>query len=93
MPRGTTGGFRFNTIMPDGYPAGSGWKHPPHIYFKVMKQGSVKCIPQRQSPSHLLNETDHLLQRKTHVEQKLMIAEVLSEQDSEFYYRIVLERA
>ena len=58
-----------------------------------MKRGFVDCIPQRQFPSHLLNETDHLLQRKTHVEQKLMIAEVLSEQDSEFYYRIVLERA
>ena len=87
-----TDGFRFNTIMPDSYPAGPGWKHPPHIYFKVMKRGFVDCIPQRQFSSHLLNETDRLLQRKTHVEQNLMIAKVLPEQDSEFYYRIVLER-
>ena len=88
-----TDGFRFNTIMPDSYPAGPGWKHPPHIYFKVMKRGFVDCIPQRQFSSHLLNETDRLLQRKTHVEQNLMIAKVLPEQDSEFYYRIVLKRA
>ena len=79
--------------MPVSYPPGPRWERPPHIHFKVMKRGFVDCIPQRWIPSHLLNETDHLLQRKTHVEQKLMIAEVLSEQDSEFYYRIVLERA
>ena len=58
-----------------------------------MKRGFVDCIPQRQFSSHLLNETDRLLQRKTHVEQNLMIAKVLPEQDSEFYYRIVLKRA
>jgi hypothetical protein len=34
-----------------------------------------------------------LLQRKTDAEQKLMIAEVLRERDSDFRYRIVLERA
>ena len=79
--------------MPDSYPAGPGRKNPPHIHFKVMKRGFVDCIPQRQFSSHLLNETDRLLQRKTHVEQNLMIAEVLPEQDSEFHYRIVLERA
>ena len=79
--------------MPDSYPAGPGQKNPPHIHFKVMKRGFVDCIPQRQFPSHLLNETDRLLQRTTHVEQNAMIAEVLSEKDSEFYYRIVLERA
>lgn len=79
--------------MPDSYPAGPGWERPPHIHLKVMKRGFVDCIPQRQIPSHLLNETDRLLQRKTHVEKNLMIAEVLPEQDSEFYYRIVLKRA
>lgn len=44
-------------------------------------------------PGHPLNETDRLLQRKTDEEQKLMVAEVLREQESNFHYRIVLERA
>jgi protocatechuate 3,4-dioxygenase beta subunit len=58
-----------------------------------MKRGFVELITQMYFPGHPLNETDRLLQRKTDAEQKLMIAEVLRERDSDFRYRIVLERA
>ena len=93
VPSGTAGGFRFHTVMPGSYPAGPGWERPPHIHFKVMKRGFVELITQMYFPGHPLNETDRLLQRKTDAEQKLMIAEVLRERDSDFHYRIVLERA
>jgi len=93
VPSGTAGGFRFHTVMPGSYPAGPGWERPPHIHFKVMKRGFVELITQMYFPGHPLNETDRLLQRKTDEEQKLMVAEVLREQESNFHYRIVLERA
>ena len=58
-----------------------------------MERGFVELITQMYFPNHPLNETDRLLQRKTDAEQKLMTARVLRGQDSDFHYRIVLERA
>lgn len=59
-------------------------------YFKVIKQGFVGFSCQSISPD-MRNETDRLLQRKTHGEQKRMVVEVCREWDGNSHNRPVLE--
>ena len=62
------------------------------IHFKVIKQGFVGFIVSIYSPGHLLDETDCLLQRKTHGEQKRMVVAVCGAWEGYSHSRPVLER-
>ena len=92
VPSGKDGEFKFKTVLPGAYPAADGWMRPPHIHFKVTKEGYVDLVTQMYFPEHLLNEVDLLLQRKSQEEQKLMIAEKISSNPDSYYYRIVIEK-
>lgn len=92
VPSGKDGGFRFKTVFPGTYPAADGWVRPPHIHFKVTKLGYVELITQMYFPGHELNQEDLLLQRKSPEEQKLMIAEKISDAPESYHYKIVLQK-
>ena len=88
------GKFRFKTIVPGAYPASRNWVRPPHIHFKITKQGFTDLVTQMYFPEEKLNTVDLLLQRKSKAEQALMIAKhVGSEQGLDIYrYDVVLDR-
>lgn len=90
---GQQGGFRFKSVLPGIYPVGGGWSRPPHVHFKVTKKGYIELITQMYFPGHALNRVDRLLQRKSKVEQRLMIAEKSTDKPNTFYYRIIIEKA
>lgn len=93
VPSGQEGGFCFKTVFPGTYPASDGWDRPPHIHFKVTKRGYVELITQMYFPGQELNDKDLLLQRKSAKEQKLMIAEKVSDAPETYHYKIIIERA
>ncbi len=85
--------FRFKTIMPGSYPASETWTRPPHIHFKVSRQGYSSLTTQMYFPEERLNETDLLMRNKRALEQSLMIAKAIGKEENlEVYeYNIVLE--
>ena len=91
-PSGEKGQFRFKTIMPGAYPASSSWMRPPHIHFKISKQGYVDLITQMYFPDNPLNERDRLLSRKSAEEQNLMIATRIGKDPEKFSYRLILQQ-
>ena len=93
VPSGREGGFRFKTIFPGIYPAAQDWMRPPHLHFKVSKEGFVDLITQMYFPGQALNENDLLLQRKGVEEQVLMIATAVQNQPNTYRYTIVLQKA
>ena len=93
VPSGKQGGFRFKSVFPGVYPVGAGWSRPPHIHFKVTKNGYRELITQMYFPQHPLNQLDKLLQRKAPEEQALMVAQVSPEDPDTFSYRIVLAQS
>lgn len=93
VPSGKDGSFRFKTVFPGTYPAARGWTRPPHIHFKVTKRGYVELVTQMYFPGHELNAIDRLLQRKDEAEQKLMVAEKVSDNPEAYEYTIILEKA
>ncbi len=57
---GRDGAYRFKTVKPGAYPAGSGRIRPPHIHFEV--QGKFdRLITQMYFPDEALNARDPLL--------------------------------
>lgn len=90
---GQQGQFKFKTVFPGAYPVGNGWVRPPHIHFKVSKQGYRVLTTQMYFPDQRLNDIDRLLQRKSLELQRLMIAKKVADSDDRYKYKIILERA
>ena len=90
---GKDGRFRFKTIYPGSYPASETWSRPPHIHFKISKNGYVELITQMYFPEHELNSSDLLLQRKSKHERELMIASRHQNDPETYEYNIVLKKA
>ncbi len=57
------GFYRFTSIMPGPYPVSARWSRPPHIHFKVSKQGFSMLTTQMYFAGQPLNERDALLQQ------------------------------
>ena len=88
---GKQGGFRFKTIFPGAYPASSDWIRPPHIHFKVSKNGYVTLTTQMYFPGQKLNETDLLLMNKSDEEQRQMIATLIQKDPETYQFNIILK--
>ena len=56
------GGFTFRTIKPGSYPAGRGWMRPPHLHFKVWREGQPVITTQMYFAGDPLNDKDLILQ-------------------------------
>lgn len=87
------GYFEFKTVMPGAYPADKDWIRPPHIHFKISKQGYRALTTQMYFPDEALNGADLLLRSKSIAERTAMIAKKLeSEGKLPIYgYNVVLE--
>lgn len=88
-----SGLFRFKTVMPGAYPASMDWIRPPHIHFKISKQGYRALTTQMYFSNEALNETDFLLNNKSAAEQSVMIAKEVNQQGNFpiYEYNIVLD--
>jgi len=88
---GQKGGFKFKTIVPGEYPVSKEWTRPPHIHFKVSKNGYEEVVTQMYFPDHKLNQVDNLLQGKSAAEQKMMIAQSDTNEPGTLTFNIVLK--
>ncbi|KPJ95284.1 MAG: hypothetical protein AMJ53_03110 [Gammaproteobacteria bacterium SG8_11] len=70
----TNGHYGFKTILPGAYPAGPGWTRPPHIHFKVAKQGYNALTTQMYFPDQQLNDADLILQNLPVAQQDMVIS-------------------
>lgn len=89
----SNGLFRFKTVVPGAYPASSIWIRPPHIHFKISKQGYRALTTQMYFPNEELNKTDLLLRNKSVAEQSVMIAKKVNQQGNLpiYEYNIALD--
>lgn len=89
----SNGLFRFKTVIPGAYPASSTWIRPPHIHFKISRQGYRALTTQMYFPNEALNQTDLLLSNKSAAEQSVMIAKKVNQQGNLpiYEYNIVLD--
>ena len=87
------GAYRFRTVKPGAYPAGSDRIRPPHIHFEVQGQFD-RLITQMYFPGEPLNTSDPLLRSANDPE--LLVARPLDLQDGAnhrtFVFDIVLIR-
>ena len=81
---------KFKTILPGAYPASSNWVRPPHIHFKIMKNGYRELTTQMYFPGETLNDKDRLLNRKSKQEKKLMIATKTLENPKSYKHRFII---
>jgi protocatechuate 3,4-dioxygenase beta subunit len=68
------GRYGFKTILPGAYPAGPDWTRPPHIHFKVAKQGFYALTTQMYFPGQKLNDVDLILQNLPIEQQDMVVA-------------------
>ena len=68
------GRYGFKTILPGAYPAGPDWTRPPHIHFKVAKQGFHALTTQMYFPDQKLNDADLILQNLPAAQRDMVIA-------------------
>lgn len=71
---GNDGRYGFKTILPGAYPAGPDWTRPPHIHFKIARQGYHALTTQMYFPDQSLNDTDLILQNLPAEQRHLVIA-------------------
>ena len=85
--------FRFKTVIPGAYPASSTWIRPPHIHFRISKQGYRTLTTQMYFPDEAYNETDLLLQNKSARERSAMVARKINLQGNLpiYEYNIILD--
>ena len=81
---------KFKTIFPGAYPASSDWVRPPHIHFKLYKEGYQELTTQMYFPGEPLNDKDRLLNRKNDQEKNLMIAKKTLDKPETFSHRFVM---
>lgn len=91
VPSGHDGGFRFKTIFPGAYPAGPDWTRPPHIHFKIQKEGYATLFTQMYFPGDPLNDSDLLLNRKSEADRKLMVSARTDAEQETYRFNIVLK--
>ena len=86
------GAFHFRTVIPGSYTATKNWTRPPHIHFKIYRQGYTTLITQMYFPDEALNKTDLLLSQKNAAEQSAMIAKKTGQEGNLiiYEYNIVL---
>lgn len=89
---GEKGGFNFKTVYPGAYAVGKNWTRPPHIHFKVSKRGYEELVTQMYFPEHPLNGKDHLINKKSDEEKKLMVAKLSDEKTRTYFYQIILKK-
>jgi protocatechuate 3,4-dioxygenase beta subunit len=87
---GKQGDFRFKTIFPGAYPAGAAWIRPPHIHFKIRKEGFAELTTQMYFPGQALNNADLMFKSKSADEQKLLVAERSPEPNESYVFIIRL---
>jgi len=64
----------FQTIVPGVYPADKDWDRPPHVHFKVAKDGYRDVVTQMYFKDHPLNFIDQiLLEVPTHLRDSLIV--------------------
>lgn len=87
------GNFEFKTVMPGAYPADKNWIRPPHIHFKISKQGYRTLTTQMYFPDEKLNDADLLLRSKSIAERAAMMAKKLEPEGNLpiYRYNIVLD--
>lgn len=90
---GKDGRYRFKTVKPGAYPASETWIRPPHIHFKISKDGYNPLITQMYFPGEKLNETDLLLRNQKASDRPLMIAKPVGKEGNItiYQYNIVLK--
>ncbi|SER27733.1 protocatechuate 3,4-dioxygenase beta subunit [Nitrosomonas sp. Nm51] len=90
-----SGLYRFRTVKPGAYPATKSWTRPPHIHFKISRQGFPQLITQMYFPNESLNAIDLLYRNKTGAEQTLMTARQTGEYEGMliYTYNIVLGKS
>ncbi len=81
---------KFKTIFPGAYPASSNWVRPPHIHFKLNKEGYQELTTQMYFPGQPLNAKDRLLNRKSNQEKMLMIAKKMSDEPDTYSHQFVM---
>lgn len=71
------GRYSFVTIKPGAYATGAegDWQRPPHIHFKVSRQGYEPLTTQMYFAGEPLNDTDRLLQNVPEEARQLLIVE------------------
>ncbi len=89
---GYEGRFRFKTIFPGVYPASAEWLRPPHIHFKINKEGFPELTTQMYFPGQKLNGSDLLLMQKSDEDMKRMIAKKEDSALETYSYTIVLQK-
>ncbi|WP_455209681.1 dioxygenase family protein [Kaarinaea lacus] len=68
------GQYGFKTILPGAYPAGPDWTRPPHIHFKIAKQGYYALTTQMYFPDQKLNDVDLILQNLPKAQRDMVVA-------------------
>ncbi len=81
---------KFKTIIPGAYPASNDWVRPPHIHFKLYKEGFQELTTQMYFPGQPLNDKDRLLNRKSNQEKILMIAKKMSDRPETYSHQFVM---
>jgi protocatechuate 3,4-dioxygenase beta subunit len=77
------GKYKFRTIIPGAYPAGTDWVRPPHIHYKVSKRGYLELITQMYfNGNDLLNSKDLILARLSDDLQKEVIVDFKKRADA-----------
>ena len=92
----TDGHYKFKTILPGAYPAGPNWTRPPHIHFKVARQGFYALTTQMYFPGQKLNAVDLILQNLPAAQRDMVIAiqkDVDLDETPVFVFDIVLLQA
>lgn len=56
-----SGRYSFKTIQPGDYQAAPNWRRPPHIHFKVHKNGIMELITQMYFLGNRFNDADLIL--------------------------------
>ncbi|MGD8939131.1 MAG: protocatechuate 3,4-dioxygenase [Gammaproteobacteria bacterium] len=90
------GRYGFKTILPGAYPAGPDWTRPPHIHFKVTRQGFYGLTTQMYFPDQKLNDVDLILQNLPTAQRDMVIAKRDHSDPNDaptFVFDIVLLRA
>jgi len=81
------GFYRFLTVLPGAYPAGPGWMRPPHIHFRIARQGFHTLITQMYFPNQKYNDADLILHNLSPADQQLVISRQVNSTDKFPAYR------
>lgn len=75
------GEYKFRTIIPGTYPAGSGWVRPPHIHFKISALGYIELITQMYFAGETLNDNDLIFKRLSKSDQNKVVVNFIAQEN------------